>query len=191
MQECEQTKGQSILSHGLSVYSHMHEIYEFLEGRPFAETRWRVPAWLQENRELLRTLVLPEETLRGYTIFHDCGKPFCREVDAEGRVHFPDHAEVSYQTWLRVFHGRYASDDDVAFLIRNDMKMHTMNSDECSKFLKETDPKLSVSLLLVALAEVHSNAGLFGGVESTSFKIKFKKLDQRGKQLCRHVVQER
>ena len=183
MRECEQTAGQTMLEHGLSVWSYLNELLRFLDGEPLDETRWRVPKWLLENRELLRSWVLPRDTLKEYAIYHDCGKPRCREVDSDGRVHFPDHAEVSYRAWLEV-----SSDLDVAFLIRNDMKMHTMNSEECAAFLRETDPRFSASLLLSALAEVHSNARLFGGVDSTSFKIKAKKLDQRGKQVCAYLI---
>ncbi len=179
MQSCEQTPGQTILQHGLSVWSHLNELLLFLDGQPLDQTRWKVPLWLSEHRELLRSLVLPESILQEYATFHDCGKPRCKEVDSQGRVHFPNHAEVSCRTWLEV------SDDlDVAFLIRNDMKMHTMNYDECADFLCETNPRFAVSLLLSALAEVHSNAAMFGGVNSTSFKIKAKKLDKRGKQVC-------
>jgi len=183
MQECEQTRGQTILEHGLSVWSHLHELLRFLEQvEPLDESRWRTPKWLVENRELLRSLVLPQDVLKEYAVYHDCGKPLCREVDAEGRVHFPNHAEVSHQTWLAA-----GGDSDVAFLIRNDMKMHIMNSEECSEFLRTTDPRFSASLLLTALAELHSNARLFGGVDSTSFKIKSKKLDQRGRQVCPYL----
>jgi len=30
---------------------------------------------------------------------------------------------------------------------------------------------------------VHANASMFGGIESTSFKIKFKQISKRGKQI--------
>jgi hypothetical protein len=182
MRACEQTAGQTILEHGLSVWSYLDELLRFLNGEPLDETRWRVPKWLLEHRELLKSWTLPRELLREYAIYHDCGKPRCKETDAEGRVHFPDHAEVSYRTWLEI-----GGSPDVAFLIRNDMKMHTMNSEECASFLRETDPRFSASLLLSALAEVHSNASLFGGIDSTSFKIKSKRIDQRGKQVCAYL----
>lgn len=43
--------------------------------------------------------------------------------------------------------------------------------------------KTRMTLLVTALAELHSNAAMFGGIESTSFKIKWKKLDKLGKKL--------
>jgi hypothetical protein len=38
--------------------------------------------------------------------------------------------------------------------------------------------------LIVGLAELLSNAQMFGGYESTSFKIKLKSLTQRTKKIC-------
>jgi hypothetical protein len=48
------------------------------------------------------------------------------------------------------------------------------------------DVQTAMSLLLTALAEVHSNANMFGGIESISFKSKWKKIDKRGRMLCKH-----
>lgn len=42
----------------------------------------------------------------------------------------------------------------------------------------------AIALLLTGLAEIHANASMFGGLESTSFKIKWKHLDKRGRQIC-------
>jgi hypothetical protein len=41
----------------------------------------------------------------------------------------------------------------------------------------------ALTLLLTGLAEIHSNCQMFGGFDSTSFKIKFKCISQRGKQI--------
>jgi hypothetical protein len=54
-----------------------------------------------------------------------------------------------------------------------------MKAEDVEDFCK--DPKMACTLLLSALAEVHSNANMFGGIDSTSFKIKWKHLDKRGK----------
>lgn len=43
------------------------------------------------------------------------------------------------------------------------------------------------SLLLTALAEIHANAEMFGGIESQSFKSKYKQLDRRGNKLCKKL----
>ena len=64
------------------------------------------------------------------------------------------------------------------------MTLHTATSASLEAFLKGTGPRFIASLLLSGLAEVHSNASLFGGVDSTSFKIKWKQIDRRGRQAC-------
>jgi hypothetical protein len=179
MRSCEQTAGQTILEHGFSVAQYLEELLDFLDGKPLDEARWRIPTWIAENRDLLRGLLPSREMLREYAIFHDCGKPRCRTVDAEGRVHFPDHAEVSYRAWLEA-----GGDEDVAFLIRHDMTLHTATSIEAEAFAEGTEPRFLAALLLSALAEVHSNARMFGGIESTSFKIKWKQIDRRGRRVC-------
>ena len=182
MRSCEQTSGQTIYEHGLSVWSHLEELLDFLDGKPLDESRWRVPSWLPENRQLLRSLAPSRALLREYAIFHDCGKPRCRTVDPEGRAHFPDHAEVSYRAWLEA-----GGDLDAAFLIRNDMVTHAASSEDYEAFLAGTEPRFVATLLLSALAEVHSNAAMFGGISSTSFKIKWKKLDKRGRRAIEKI----
>jgi hypothetical protein len=41
------------------------------------------------------------------------------------------------------------------------------------------------SLLITSLAEIHANAELFGGVDSVSFKSKYKQIDRRGNKFCK------
>jgi hypothetical protein len=46
----------------------------------------------------------------------------------------------------------------------------------------------TVLTLLTSLCELHSNASMFGGIESTSFKIKYKQLDKRGNQVLKLIL---
>ena len=108
------------------------------------------------------------------TQFHDCGKPFCLIIDSDGKRHFPNHAEVSAFYFNQVFDNQVASD-----LIRRDMDIHLLKSDGVDSFSREPH---ALTLLLTGLAEVHSNSQIFGGLDSTSFKIKHKSITQRGKQ---------
>jgi hypothetical protein len=63
------------------------------------------------------------------------------------------------------------------------MVFHTIKSDEVEDFVKSNSIETVLTLLVTTLCELHSNATMFGGIESTSFKIKFKQLDKRGKQV--------
>jgi hypothetical protein len=96
-------------------------------------------------------------------------------VDSDGRRHFPNHSGISYQVFNKVFDDPIAAD-----LILHDMDIHLLKSDGVEEFMKNP---YHLTLLLVGLAEIHSNSDMFGGKLSTSFKIKFKSINQRGKQI--------
>lgn len=171
MMDCKQTEGQSVLDHGLSVYQYTKELIEGLKGGNTLEG-WKVPEAVLKNRELLLSNVYQGYVLEKYCIFHDCGKPFCQTTGDDGKTHFSDHSKVSHQKWMETF-----GDPEVGVLIEHDMVMHTMSTvDEAKQFVLGKDRKTLCTLSLVALAELHSNAKMFGGIESVSFKMKYKKL---------------
>lgn len=64
------------------------------------------------------------------------------------------------------------------------MDIHTLKSEGVDEFCKNP---YALTLLLTGLAEIHSNAAMFGGMDSTSFKIKWKCLNQRGKQIINNL----
>ena len=173
MHQCHQTKSQSVYDHGLKVWEHTQKATQYLDGG-LAPLGWRMPGWLLKHREELRAALLPLSVIEEYTVFHDCGKPYCKP---DGERRFPDHAEVSYRTWLSV-----GGSDAAAKLMRLDMKAHTMRAEEVEAFAALPE---AATLLIVALAEVHANATMFGGIESTSFKMKWKHLDRRGRAVCK------
>lgn len=169
MINCPQTDTQNVLQHGLSVFSFTQRL---ISGN------WagmKIPEWFSENFEKIKENLLDFETIRLYNVYHDCGKPFCLTYDEKGR-HFPNHAEVSYETFKKYF-----NNDSAANLIKDDMVLHTATAEEIKSL--NWSKNHYCTLLITALAELHSNAEMFGGIESTSFKIKFKKLNQRGKML--------
>lgn len=179
MRECEQTKGQSVLDHGISVKNYLFDLLNHLrEGTPL-KYEWILPDWIYENKELILQSIPDDETLTLYTTYHDCGKPFCLEIDSDGKRHFPNHAEVSYQIFKQVF-----NNDVAAELIRHDMDIHLLKSEGVEEFSKNPH---AITLLITGLAEIHSNAKMFGGIESTSFKIKYKNICKRGKQIINLV----
>jgi len=174
MSSCCQTPGQTILQHGEAV----SDRFKDLIGERRLE--WRLPDWF--DLDYLLPLCPSLEVMEQYHIYHDCGKPFCRTVDAEGRQHFPDHARISASIW-RVNGG----DQVIARLIEHDMDMHTLKPSETDEY-KHLD--LVPALLLTALSELHANASMFGGLESTSFKIKWKALNKVGRNLIQRLKEE-
>ena len=134
----------------------------------------KVPDWFVDYHEVLVSLQLPIKQVKRYIINHDCGKHLCQVIDDEGKSHYPDHANVSANYWLE-----HSDDNLVGKLIRNDMFFHTCKATD----LEETtlDKRELATLLVSAIAEIHANAEMFGGIESQSFKIKYKQIDRRGK----------
>lgn len=173
MKSCEQTKGLSVLDHGFSVRNYFLDLYSHLKYQTNLEYKWRLPNWV--NSKLLDYL-LPLRHIEIYQVFHDCGKPFCKSVDSEGKFHFPNHAKESYKCWLNV-----GGSKQIANLMHMDMDIHLLKATEVEEFANR---KEAITLLLTGLCEIHANASMFGGLESTSFKIKWKKINQRGKAIC-------
>jgi hypothetical protein len=175
MQTTPQTESQSVYQHGISVRDHIFELIAFLRTGQIDEG-WKLPQWMYQHQQQLLSLLLPEEIIEEYAIFHDCGKPYCLTIDDFGERHFPNHPEVSYRTWQGV-----SSNQTIANLIRMDMHIHTIKAAEIDQFVQHPE---AITLLLAGLAEIHSNAKMFGGIESESFKIKFSQLNKRGKAIC-------
>lgn len=165
MKLCEQSSGQTILEHGLSVYK------KFLELKNNT-INWKLPTWYVDNKDWLFSNLPPDETIRLYMIFHDAGKPTCEKIDQYGKKHFPGHALISAQEWLIA-----GGSKEIARLIEHDMDMHTLKATHVTNY-KHLD--IVPMLLISALCELHANAAMFGGIESISFKIKFKALSKLG-----------
>ena len=72
----------------------------------------------------------------------------------------------------------------VAELISRDMDVHLLKAEGVESFAKSPH---AATLLLTGLAELHSNAQMFGGVQSDSFIMKFKHLERRGKAITTHL----
>jgi hypothetical protein len=175
MKACPQTESQSVLEHGFSVKNYTMDLLNHLElGTPL-KYEWKLPEWIYEEKDFILQHLENRKTLKTYTIMHDCGKPLCLQIDEEGKRHFPNHAEISFQTFVRFY------DDPVAAqLILHDMDIHTLKSEGVEEFSKSP---YAITHLIVGLAEIHSNAKMFGGIDSTSFKIKHKCISKRGKQI--------
>ncbi len=176
MTACSQTTGMSVYQHGQSVHSYYKDLINHLTTGDPLKFEWVVPDWVYTHRTFLITNQYCGKTMKFYQILHDCGKPACHVVDGEGRSHFPDHANISSEVYGRLTN----SDPTVQSLIAQDMRVHTMKAADVLEFCGQ-DARTICSLLLTSLAEVHSNASMFGGVQSTSFKIKNKQITKRGR----------
>lgn len=65
------------------------------------------------------------------------------------------------------------------------MEIHLLKSDMVEEFCK--DKKTALTLLLIGLCEIHSNSEMFGGIESTSFKIKWKAISKNGRRIINYL----
>lgn len=179
MSRCNQSKEQSILQHGLSVRDYVFDLINILNGNK-PKYNWRLPEWFLNNKDFFLKNILDKNTIEQYTIFHDCGKPYCYNEDDTG-IHFNSHAEISYNIWMEIS----PKNEQVGKLIKMDMDIHTLKSKDIKEF---SSRKESATLLLVGLAEIHSNAVMFGGITSNSFKIKLKQIDRKGKAICAAIA---
>jgi hypothetical protein len=106
-----------------------------------------------------------------------------RTIDSEGNQHFFGHAESSKEVFLDCFPDKIIEAD----LIGLDMLLHTQNWDYVESL--NLDINTLCTLLITAFAEIHSNTKAAGDLEltSTSFKIKYKKLDRIGKRIVEKI----
>lgn len=173
MNDTPQTDTQSVLDHGISVNKYFNDL---TSSNPILE--WKLPTWFTENKDYILSNIHSKDIVKEYQIMHDCGKPYCMTIGEDGKRHFPNHAQVSFDTFSKISDNKIVAD-----LILKDMVFHTIKSDEVEDFVKNNSIENILTLLVTALCELHSNAAMFGGIESTSFKIKYKQLDKRGKQV--------
>lgn len=123
--------------------------------------------------------LLPIGILSNYQIYHDIGKPYCKQYDLNNhdKYHFPEHSKQSGIIWNTI-----SNNNIIGKLISMDMEIHTIKAIGLEEFSSHEE---AISLLITGLSEIHANAKMFGGIESTSFKIKYKQIDSRGKQIIK------
>ena len=84
-----------------------------------------------------------------YQTWHDCGKPFVKQLDEHRRVHYPDHALISSKAWLAA-----GGSAEIAKLIQDDMVCHLLRSVPKTKILAKEDPNF-FALMVTAVCEMH------------------------------------
>lgn len=178
MQAGYQTSGISYWEHGELVAARFKDLMN-----PNQNMTWRLPAWFEQNADWIRKQLAPNfELISTYQIWHDCGKSLCRTVDEAGKSHYPDHATLSAQIWQDL-----GGDPTIGELIRQDMLCHQLRPTEAKIFASNP---CALILLVTALCELHANASMFGGFQSDSFKIKWKKMDKVGTIVLSHLPKE-
>lgn len=118
-----------------------------------------------------------------YCLYHDCGKPFCRTVDCNGKAHFLNHETVSYKKWIEVGGSKFIGD-----LILYDMALHRSTVKDLDDMFDNLSKVQWSILIMSAFSEIHSNAEMFGGIDSISFKIKFKKVFKNVKHILKKLA---
>ena len=175
MKSCMQTAGQNTLQHGLSVWKHVNKL------RNGDIENFKIPSWYSNYKDQVLANLHPFKIHKHYCIFHDAGKFKCLTIDADGKRHYPNHAEESEKLWNEIFPNRFL----IGRLIGLDMICHTESYEQIKA--RNLSTKDICTLLITALAEIHANAQFFGGIESDSFKIKFKRLEKLGNKLCKDL----
>lgn len=175
MQQHKQTDNETIYEHGMSVWKYANKL---ITGDT---SDMRLPQWFAEFKEQILKNTFNPSIIEQYCVFHDLGKCFVCTIDENGKRHFPNHENVSADKWLELSSDISDSKHIIAQLIRHDMIFHR-DTVEHIKTLK-LSKNIICTLLISALASIHANADSFGGQTSDSFKIKFKKLEKRAKQI--------
>ena len=176
MLRCEQTDGVDMFDHGIAVFQKYKQLYKQLTG--VKSTDLPMPSWL--NSELINKLE-PLSVVFDYTIHHDCGKPSVLQYDETGKRHFPNHSKKSTERAQSI-----GLSNQVCSLIEHDMDFHTLKSEDIETFAKLPN---AITLMVVGVAEVLANAEMFGGFDSVSYKIKWKHIEKRGRQVLEKIKQ--
>lgn len=177
MRTCMQFRTQNVLEHGEAVLAKYLVLLAYAADGQMPPG-WRQPKWwTPETAQRLTREQPPADLMANYLRYHDCGKPTCRTVDEEGRQHFPNHAAESARRWAQV-----GGHPDEVWLMANDMLLHSGSAEECEVLRGH---RLAPALMFASLAEIHSNAEMFGGPETSSFKAKAKQLERRTTQLLK------
>lgn len=171
MKSCYQTETQSIYEHGLLVWFYCQKL---IGGN---HEGMKIPKWFED---CMNHSLHSRDILEQYTIFHDLGKTRCLVVDEDGKRHFPNHAAISEQMWLE-----YGGCPVIGNLIGLDMIFHTESHDQI--WSRNLSTETLCSLMTVALAELHANASMFGGITSESFCIKYKRLSKRAENILKRI----
>lgn len=173
MKETKQNSKQTIWDHGIDVsLRQKNMISNLMDSNIKLEYNYVLPEFYDKLKLLFKnnSSKIDINDIYIYGLYHDCGKPFCLKIDENGRNHFPNHEIISYQKWKE-----YSNNDFIAELIKYDMVLHKSKKEDLEKIGNELTNIQWIILMITGICEIHSNAEMFGGIDSTNFKIKYKK----------------
>lgn len=163
---------------GMTIKQHGEDVWKIIKKLIIGEfNELKIPDWFIKNHKNIINNIHDINVIKTYALFHDCGKPYCIKIDEKGKRHFPNHVEES----VKIFENYFPDKNLEKKLISLDMVFHTMKYDDIINL--NLSKKDLYTLFISALAEINSNCKMFGGFDSESFKIKFKKLCKIGKKL--------
>ncbi|MEK6880409.1 MAG: hypothetical protein AABY22_12405, partial [Nanoarchaeota archaeon] len=158
MKRTFQTENLNVLEHGYLVWKYYQKLLNNdLDGM-------KIPDWFHLHKDTILQNLLPKDIIETYTIYHDIGKVECLVIDELGKRHFPNHASHSENIWLSL-----EGDPLIAKLMGLDMVFHTEDYNKINN--RMLNYNIILTLILAALAELHANASMFGGITSESFCI--------------------
>lgn len=160
------------------VFDYTFDLLNVLKTGSSSKYSQKIPDWFVNHKDFILSNILEESIISRYTLFHDIGKPLCLEIDQEGRRHFPNHEIVSYNLYRELF----PLDCVVSDLIKRDMDLHRIKMDQVESYASNYRDTV-ITQLIVSLAELNANAVVFGGTNTDSFKIKYKKINKLGSRL--------
>lgn len=201
--------GESVWDHGVKVkniYLRFHQTLHATKGQDklwaMLRDKYDLPELIWNNLDLFK-INIHWKALRTYLKFHDCGKPFCREVRPDGTFSYPNHAEVSKEKFLEYANTKPTEYQEfVAGLIGRDMEPHLLRGkeEELIKFLRldrdwirdavkrhqqTSHFQIPFLLLLACLASLHANYPK----DSVAFKIARKRWETNAKR-CVELVRK-
>ncbi len=166
------------------------DLYSHLQFNSKLKYCWLIPNFIYEHKEFILNKLLPINIISTYQMYHDIGKPYCKSYDIEnnGKYHFYNHAALSAKTYSQIDNSYL-----ISTLIERDMDIHLLKAEQIDNFIgsSELDIMIAITLLISGLSEIHANAEMFGGLNSTSFKIKYKQINSRGKTILKKINGEK
>ena len=184
MSNTPQSSNQSVLEHGISVLTYFNNIRNNIINDPY-DDNLKIPEHLKSKKFL--NYLLDDDIISNYLLFHDIGKPYCITWNDENKkFSFPDHANISSNKFLEL--STHIDKEQISKLILHDMDFHLLKPNQVEDFIKNTNLTKSelYTLLYACLSELNSNAVMFGGYDSVSFKIKYKNFEKISKKIINY-----